>query len=76
MVKRFSEFGCFFLFCFVFLCRPASVLNILPQVLLVAFMHVLQQNPSSALAVSAKEGGMSQHENRSKEALLHPSKSC
>lgn len=43
--KRFSEFV---------LCRPVSVLNIFPQVLLVAFMNVLQQNPSSTLAVSAR----------------------
>lgn len=32
---------------------PGSVLDVLPQVLLVAFMHVLQQNPPPALAVSA-----------------------
>lgn len=32
---------------------PGSVLDVLPQVLLVAFMHVLQQNLPPALAVSA-----------------------
>lgn len=35
--------------------RPRSVLDVLPQVLLVALMHVLQQHPPPALAVSAAE---------------------
>lgn len=51
---------------------PGSVLDVLPQILLIAFMHVLQQNPPPALAVSA--GDRDNREKAHQESWSIPGK--